>query len=298
MVKPQKSIKIAHLLFPFYITDLIMISRLKRRGIKVVLTVHEILPHKPFLGGQIDKKMINKMYDKADKLLVHTYSLKKDIVELFYQPSEKIENIPHPYFNLPKSSIDVNTLKIKYKVPKDKKVILFFGTIRENKGLDILLDAMKYLKNEYFLLITGERGGVSEKPTKYYKDLITKNDLNSVVNWVEKYITNEEAAEVFKVVDAVILPYKKSFHAQSGVLNLAINYKKPCVVSDVGGIGETVKRYELGVVVEPENVEALKKGIERLYKEKKEFNFEKYKRENSWEKYCEKLIAVYENLLR
>lgn len=275
-----------------------MISRLKRRGIKVVLTVHEILPHKPFLGGQIDKKMINKMYDKADKLLVHTYSLKKDIVELFYQPSEKIENIPHPYFNLPKSSIDVNTLKIKYKVPKDKKVILFFGTIRENKGLDILLDAMKYLKNEYFLLITGERGGVSEKPTKYYKDLITKNDLNSVVNWVEKYITNEEAAEVFKVVDAVILPYKKSFHAQSGVLNLAINYKKPCVVSDVGGIGETVKRYELGVVVEPENVEALKKGIERLYKEKKEFNFEKYKRENSWEKYCEKLIAVYENLLR
>ncbi len=242
--------------------------------------------------------MINRMYDKADKLLVHTASLKKEIVELFYQPSEKIEIIPHPYFNLFKSSIDRTTLEIKYNVPKDKKIILFFGTIRENKGLDILLDAMKYLKNEYFLLITGERAGVSEKPAEYYKDLIIKNDLGCAVNWVEKYITNEETTEIFELADAVILPYKKGFHAQSGVLNLAINYEKPCVVSDVGGIGETVKKYELGVVVEPEKVEALKKGIETLFEGKKEFNFGKYKRENSWEKYCEKLIAVYENLLR
>lgn len=238
------------------------------------------------------------MYDIADKLLVHTPSLKKELVELFYQPSEKINVIHHPYFNISKSSIDRTTLRIKYELPEDKKIILFFGTIRENKGLDILLDTMKYLKSKYFLLITGERGGVSEKPAKYYKDLIIKNDLVNAVKWVEKYITNEEAAEVFKVVDAVILPYKKSFHAQSGILNLAIDYEKPCVVSDVGGIGETVKRYELGVVVEPENVEALKNGIETLFEEKKEFNFEKYKRENSWEKYCEKLIAVYEELLR
>ncbi len=275
-----------------------MICRLKRRGIKVILTVHEILPHKSFFGGHIDKKIINKMYDIADKLLVHTPSLKKEVVELFYQPSEKIEVIHHPYFNLPKSSIDRTTLKIKYKLPEDKKIILFFGTIRENKGLEILLDAMKHLKSEYFLLITGERGGVSEKPAGYYKELIIKNDLVNAVKWVEKYITNEEAANVFKVVDAVILPYKKSFHAQSGVLNLAINYEKPCVVSDVGGIGETVRRYELGIVVEPENVDALKHGIKTLFEEKKEFNFEKYKRENSWENYCEKLITVYKNILK
>jgi glycosyltransferase involved in cell wall biosynthesis len=128
--------------------------------------------------------------------------------------------------------------------------------------------------------------------------MIRKNDLSDAVYWVKKYITNEEAAEVFKVADALILPYKKSFHAQSGVLNLAINYEKPCVVSDVGGIGETIREYNLGVVVKPENIQDLQRGIRALFADKKKFSFDKYKEENSWKKVCDKLITVYEELSR
>lgn len=296
-VKPPKNIKIVHFLFPFYLTDLITIYRLKRKGRKVVLTVHDILPHKFFLGGSIDKKMIKKMYDASDKLLVHTASLKKEIIELFSQPSEKIETVPHGFFDLPASTIDKTALQVKYHTPQDKKILLFFGTIRENKGLDILLDAMKDLKNEYFLLITGQRAGASEKPIEFYKETIKKNDVSDSVYWVERYITDEEASEVFMVADAIILPYKKTFHAQSGVLNLAIGYEKPCVVTDVGGIGETVREYNLGIVVKPEDVEALKKGIATLFKDEKHFGFDSCKEDNSWEKVCDKLIGVYEELL-
>ncbi|MEW6571715.1 MAG: glycosyltransferase, partial [Nitrospirota bacterium] len=297
-VKPQKNIKLAHILFPFYLTDLITIHRLKRKGTKVILTVHEILPHKLFLGGDIDKKMKKTMYDIADKLLVHTASLKKEIIESFYQPSDKIQIIPHGYFNLPPSSVARTNLQVKYHVPEGKKILLFFGSIRENKGLDILLDTMKDLKDEYFLLITGQRAGLSEKPIEYYRDMIRKNNLSNSVSWVEKYITNEEAAEVFKVADALVLPYKRSFHAQSGVLNLAINFERPCVVSDVGGIGEVVKEFNLGIVVKPEDIPDLQNGITALFAEKREFDFNRYKEENSWEKVCEKLIAVYEAELR
>jgi len=249
------------------------------------------------LGGGIDKKIIREMYDIADKLLVHTASLKKEIIELFSQPSDKIEAVPHGYFNLPASSIDKTTLQIKYHVPQDRKILLFFGMIRENKGLDILLDVIKDLKNEYFLLITGQRAGVSEKPIEYYRDIIKKNDLSDYVHWVERYITNGEAAEVFKVADALILPYKKNFHAQSGVLNLAIGYEKPCVVSDVGGMGETVREYGLGIVVEPESPTALKKGILSLFTTESSYGFKKYKEEKSWDKVCDRLIKVYEELL-
>jgi len=296
-VKPEENIKLAHLLFPFYLTDLITILRLKRKGIKVILTVHEIFPHKPFFGEKIDKKIIKKMYELSDLLLVHTDSLKKEMLELFSVSTEKVRVIAHGYFECPKSPVDTLTLKKKYHVPLDKKSLLFFGTIRENKGLDILLDAEKDLRDDFFLLIMGQIAGVSETPAKYYKEIIRKNDLVSSVYWLDKYISADEAAEIFKIADAIILPYKRSFHAQSGVLNLAIGYEKPCVVSDVGGIGETVRHYDLGVVVRPEDVQDLTSGIRTLFKGKQDFGFVRYKKENNWENVCDKLIGVYEELL-
>lgn len=237
------------------------------------------------------------MYDASDKLLVHTASLKKEIIELFSQPSEKVETVPHGFFDLPPTTIDKAALQVKYHAPRDKKILLFFGTIRENKGLDILLDVMKDLKNEHFLLITGQRAGASEKPIEFYKETIKKNDVSDSVYWVERYITDEEASEVFMVADAIILPYKKNFHSQSGVLNLAIGYEKPCVVSDVGGMGETVREYGLGIVVEPESPAALKKGILSLSATQRGVGFKKYKEEKSWTKVCERLLVIYEKLV-
>ena len=106
-VKPEENIKLAHLLFPFYLTDLITIHRLKRKGIKVILTVHEIFPHKPFLGGKIDKIIIKKMYELSDLLLVHTDSLKKEMLELFSVSPEKVRVVEHGYFEYPQSLADI-----------------------------------------------------------------------------------------------------------------------------------------------------------------------------------------------
>lgn len=296
-VKPEENIKLAHLLFPFYLTDLITILRLKRKGIKVILTVHEIFPHKPFLGGKIDKKILKKMYKLSDLLLVHTDSLKKEMLELFSVSTEKVRVIPHGYFECPKSPADTLTLKKKYHVSLNKKILLFFGTIRENKGLDILLYAEKDLRDSFFIFIAGQIAGASETPAEYYKKIIRKNDLMSSVCWLEKYISADEAAEIFKISDVIVLPYKKSFHAQSGVLNLAIGYEKPCIVSDVGGIGEIVRYYDIGEVVRPEDVQDLTRGIRALFKGNRDFGFVRCKEENRWGKVCDKLVGVYEELL-
>ena len=296
-VTPARSIRIAHLLFPFYLTDVIMILRLKRKRIKIILTIHEIFPHKPFLGGRADMKIINKMYELSDLLLVHNDSLKNELSDLFPLYHDKIRVIPHGYFDLQRSPVDVTTLKKKYHVPSDKKILLFFGTIRENKGLDMLLDVMKDAKKDFFLLIAGQIAGMSEPSADHYKNKIKNNNINDSVYWVERYITEEEAAEVFKIADTVVLPYRKSFHAQSGVLNLAIGYEKPCVVSDVGGIGETVRNYDLGIVVQPENMEDLQKGIIRVFEDNIKFGFDKYKNDNNWDRVCDNLISTYEELM-
>lgn len=298
IIRPEWHIKGVHLLFPFYLTDWITIRRLKRKGIRVVLTVHEVLPHKPFLDTKIDMKLLRRMYECADLLLVHNDSLKKKLLDLFSINPENIHIVPHGVFKLLQSPIDIMTLKKKYHVPIDKKVLLFFGTIRGNKGLDILLHAMQELTKDFFLLISGDTAGKSETPTKYYEEIIKTNNISDSVYWVKKYMSNEEASEVFKIADAIILPYKKSYYAQSGVLNLAIGYEKPSVVTDVGGIGETVKNYNIGTVVEPENTDAIRNGIIKLFENhSNEYGFMRYKEENSWDRVVKKYIKIYEGLL-
>jgi glycosyltransferase involved in cell wall biosynthesis len=272
-----------------------LVNRLKREGKKVVLTVHEVFPHRPFLGGRIDKAVMRKMYGNADLLIVHTESLKRKLIHLYSISPQKVRVIRHGYFMGARASTDAGSLKQRYHVPPVKRVLLFFGTIRENKGLDILLRAMQELKSAYFLLIAGDTAGSSEMPAEHYKRMIEMTGLSDAVHWVKKYVSSEEAADIFTIADAVILPYRKSFHAQSGVLNLAVGYEKPCVVSDVGGIGETVREYNLGVVVRAEDPAALISGITRLFTDGTvSCGFKRYKRENSWQEVARRLIIEYE----
>jgi D-inositol-3-phosphate glycosyltransferase len=296
--RPGREVRVVHMLFPFYLTDFLVVKRLNGSGKKVVLTVHEVFPHMPFLGGRKDRGMVKKMYENADLLLAHTRSLKKELVELFSLSPDKISVVPHGYFALPQSPLAVAALRGKYHVPQDRKVLLFFGSIRENKGLDVLIGAMRGLTRDYFLVIAGETAGASEIPAGYYRDLIEQYRIADAVGWTEKYIRDEEAAEFLKMADAVVLPYKRSFHAQSGVLNLAAGLDRPCVVSDVGGLRELVDEYRLGVVVPPEDADALREGIIRLFEDRPaSYGFQEYRDDNSWDSAAEKYVEIYRGLL-
>jgi glycosyltransferase involved in cell wall biosynthesis len=298
-LRPERHLKVIHILFPFYLTDWITVDRLKRRGLKVILTVHEVFPHKVFLGGKIDRRLLEKLYGNADLLFVHADSLRDELIDLYPIDGRRIRVVPHGSFDMPESSANMATLKKRYRVPVDRKVLLFFGTVRENKGLDILLSALPELKDEFFLLITGDISEAAESSIKHYERIIESEGLTESVNWIRRFVSDEEVSEVFRMADAVALPYKKSFHAQSGVLHLSINYEKPCIVSDVGAIGGTVRDYDLGLVVRPEDPAAFRCGIKALFKKldrKYFFNFRKCKEENNWDEIVNKAISAYNEL--
>ena len=101
------------------------------------------------------------------------------------------------------------------------------------------------------------------------------------------------------MADAVVLPYKRSFHAQSGVLNLAAGLDRPCVASDVGGLRELVDEYRLGVVVPPEDTDALREGIITLFEDRNSasYGFQKYRDDNNWDRAAEKYVEIYRRLL-
>ncbi len=294
---PPPDCRLVHLLFPFYLTDFIMIKRLRRKGIKVVITIHEVLAHRSFLGGRIDRYLISVLCRNADLILSHTDRLKNEIERLFSVSRDKIRVIPHGYYELPRSRENREELKIKYKIPLDKKILLFFGEIRENKGLDDLLIAVRDLSHDYHLLIAGTITGSMEPFHDYYKDLIKRLEIEDRLSWINRYINEEEIPDIFEVSDVIVLPYKRSFHAQSGVLNLCVGFEKPCVVTDVGGLGDVVKKYNIGIVVKPDDPQGIKRGLVSLFEDKKGLDFSRYKQENNWMSSLEKMIMAYNELL-
>jgi glycosyltransferase involved in cell wall biosynthesis len=141
--------------------------------------------------------------------------------------------------------------------------LLFFGFVRPYKGLDVLLDAMRLLKEEsVHLTVAGELWSRPEAVARRLHAL----GIEGRVDLVPRYLSDAEVAEVFARADAVVLPYRSG--SNSGVVPLAYRYGKPVVVTRVGGLAEAVVDGETGFVVPPDSADALARTIARLTPER------------------------------
>lgn len=139
----------------------------------------------------------------------------------------------------------------------EDRVILFFGYVREYKGLDVLLRAMPTIlqaDSNVKLLVAGE----FYQKESMYRNLIAELDLNSAVQVYNKFIPNEDVGRFYALSDFVALPYKSA--TQSGILTVAYSFKRPVLVTDVGGLAEFVESGRTGLVVPPNEPAALAQG--------------------------------------
>jgi glycosyltransferase involved in cell wall biosynthesis len=150
-------------------------------------------------------------------------------------------------------------------MPKKKMVrrahleLLFYGFIRQYKGVDVLIKAMKLLENEdVFLTIAGEWWGKRGTLWKMMK----KAKLNDKIEIIDRYISEEETAELFFRADVTVLPYRSS--SGTGVVSLAYRYGKPVIVTAVGGLPEVVSDGVSGYVVKPEDPYALAEAVHKF----------------------------------
>ena len=158
----------------------------------------------------------------------------------------------------------LNDISIKDKMTSksnlglaDKKIILFFGLVRKYKGLEVLIEANKYLTDkltDYQILICGE----SYSNTKFYNQIIEKNSIGNEIKWVNKFIPDDEVSTYFSASDLVVLPYLSA--SQSGIIPLAYSYQKPVVASDIKGIKEMILEGKTGYL--------LKKIMQKFYQKK------------------------------
>ncbi len=224
------------------------------RHLPVVLTVHDVKPHYERFVSKAS--FIKRSLQIPHRSIVHYEDGKKQLVDHWGLCTDHIDVIPHGIMRL-QNPPDPTDARKKLNLPSGRQIILFFGAIRPNKGLDILLKALEIIKsrNRRVLLVIagGLLGRFNFEP---YSDMIRKSDLSEHVQTFIHFIPEEDVDYFFAASNLVVLPYLK-FEAQSGVLLRAYAHKKPVVVSDIGAMGELVSSDKVGLVVESGAVEPL-----------------------------------------
>ena len=260
---------------PFMAPALGSVCKLLKKGIKKIALIHNAIPHEKSF---IDKTFAKFFFAKCDGFIALSNLVKKDILE--FVPDAKVLVHPHPIYNHYRDRYDKNLACSILKISSQRKNLLFFGLIREYKGLDVLIDAMQFLDNDYQLIIAGE----SYENFSKYQELIDTSPLKKNIKVFEQYVPDEMVSTFFSASDLLVLPYRSA--TQSGVVTVAYQLELPMVVTNVGALGETVQSAGTGIVVETLSPGALAEGIKKYFEESKQDiylnNIRKEKKRLSW----------------
>ena len=235
----------------------------RKMGIEVVIEFHESLD-----PGEQDRPLIAryvhalapKLFNIATRFTTHTEHDRTLIMERYDIAGIDITTIPLATFeNYATQSENAPVLERRDRQDDGVVDLLFFGIIRPFKGVDDLVEAFNLMTptevRRYRLTVVGETWEGCDRPS----ELIANSPYKDRINFVNRYVTDEEVNRFFANTDMVVLPYHRS--SQSGPLHVAMAYGLPLVVTRVGGLVEGVEGYEGAVLTDPRNPEALLQSI-------------------------------------
>ena len=265
---------------PFMAPSLGTLARIIRsnKRSKVVAIADNIIPHEKMPGG----KFLTRYFVKScDGFIVMSRAVLTDLAKFDKDRPRKFS--PHPLYDNFGLAISKSLAKKHLGLEEFTNYILFFGFIREYKGLDLLIKAFadeRFRKLPVKLLIAGEFY-VDGKP---YLDMIDSLGLNEKIVLRTEFIENSDIVNYFCASDIVAQPYKDA--TQSGVTQIAYHFDKPMLTTNVGGLSEMVSDGKVGFVVAPE-VNEISEALLRFFNEKKEAEFSanaaSEKKRFSWE---------------
>ena len=181
----------------------------------------------------------------------------KDLFRL--KPDAVHKTIQHPLYSHFGEKLGRLTAEKKLGLGHGMKNILFFGLIRTYKGLDILLEAFGGLDETYQLIIAGEPYGSFDK----YQNIIDRLPNKERISTNLKYIKDSEVKDYFSAADLAVLPYRSA--TQSGISSVAYHFNTPMIVTDVGGLKETIGDRGTGIVAKENTPEEIRREIIRYF---------------------------------
>ncbi len=259
-------------------------------GTKVVTVLDNVIAHeKRFFDSAFTKYFLRR----NTGFVTMSSEVENDLVSLAGADVRRIR-VPHPVYDHFGGKVDPDGARTRLGIPRDKKVVLFFGFIRDYKGLDLLIEAFGSLDDGYALVIAGETYGSFEK----YDDAIRRNPLADNIFVFNDYIPDTGVPDFFSAADVCVLPYRSA--TQSGITSIAYHFDLPLIVTDVGGLAEEVGGRGTGLVVgrpEPAAIAAaVRKFFDSGMKPGCVGRIGQVKREESWQNFAGRLTAFAESL--
>jgi len=228
---------------------------------KVIIEFHEVVD--PFEESILPIRLYSKITGKLlrknlDAYITHSESDKELVAKRYSISPEKIHVIPHGLYDQYGKVLDIKEARRNLSI-KDDFVILSFGLIRKYKGTPYLIRAFEQLPSKILeksrLLIVGEIW----EDRKELLDQIKASPYHDKITLVDEYVPDEKVNLYFSAADVVVLPYLRA--SQSGIAHIAMSFGKPVVVSEVGGLKESMANYEGTFFVPPADVDSIREAI-------------------------------------
>lgn len=270
---------------PFFALAFSSIARRIKRysNSKIIVNCNNIFPHEKM---QFGNSLSRNFFKYVDHFIVMADSVKKDLLSI--KPNANYIELMHPVYDVFGKRASKDKAK-NYLGINSKRIILFFGLIRDYKGLDLLIQASKDLKNklkDFKIVVAGECYGSKNQ----YLDLAKRLDVEDCFSFNFNFIKNEDVSNYFSAADVVVLPYRSA--TQSGVVPIAYHFNRPVISTDVGGLKEYIVHKKSGFLCKP-NPASISKAIIDFYDSNNDFNpyIEDYKKRFSWQVFADKIIS-------
>lgn len=256
------------------------------KKVSIIFTCHNVFPHERF---PMDSFLTKLALKKGSGYIVQSRQDKSDLLTI--KPDAHCILTPHPTYNAFKlKGMSKDTARTMLQIPSTAPVLLFFGFVREYKGLQVLINALPRIREvlpDISLWIVGDFGDDKQD----YLDTIDKKQLHNNIKLVEGYIPDTDVEQYFAASDLVVLPYLSA--TQSGIVQIAYGFEKPVVVTNVGGLPDVVEHGKTGYVIPSRNPDALAGAViaffQRDYTIDWAANIRSKSKEFSWETMTEQI---------
>ena len=220
------------------------VARLARRkGIRVVSILDNVIPHEPHFW---DKWLIRYFIRSVDSFIAMSESVREDCLKFLPASRQDVVTLsPHPLYDNFGEAVTKTDARSFLGLPQDKTILLFFGFIRDYKGLDLLMKAYKKAYTKDLLLVVA---GEFYNNAQQYSELEKELGLEGTIEWRTDFIPDDKVRYYFSAADLIVQPYKTA--TQSGVTQIAYHFERPMLVTRVGGLAEIVPNGKVGYVCE------------------------------------------------
>ncbi|HWR24779.1 MAG TPA: glycosyltransferase [Methanosarcina sp.] len=259
---------------------------------KIIIEFHEVVD--PFEESILPIRLYSKITGKLlrrklDAYITHSESDKQLVSRRYAIPPGKIHVIPHGLYDQYGELLDMEEAR-KILSINDEFVLLSFGLIRKYKGIPYLVKAFEQLPPEILeksrLLIVGEVW----EARKELLDQIKNSPSHDKITLVDEYVPDERVNIYFSAANIVVLPYLRA--SQSGIAHIAMTFGKPVIVSEVGGLKESMANYKGTFFVPPGDIDSLKKALLSKFGEKKHYEAP----DQGWERIINSYIELIQSI--